>query len=625
MSRSVRLWFVLVCSVLAVSVPAVAADLTRAKQLVQIGDYAQAVGLLHELAVKDPMNVEVRLLMARAFAACEVDLKMPGKVDVGQSNGDRALYQLRILAKLGEVGQKRLIGEISGGGNLALPAVRAAASARLEAAVPAISATLEKRHADTRFVSAAESALQRIGGSKAAKALRKQIGREKDPRRALRLAEAYLRSLDGAALVEFARTSKDEPILGRLASFCPDVPAAPLFALAGRTDLPARFRLMAIHGLRRAAKADDPEQRKLLATLCTDKSDEVRWLATQRLAAVAPDEAVKPVIAAMKEKDHSYTALQMVREMKGEALVDELAKVIEELSDKEKRKNWKVDRDAVFRALIAAGADRPTLTRIVRQMVRTDFEHAASPERLPLHAKLPDLPREHFVAVVKELLGDKELIVRGAAIRALRASSDVSDATSLELAKSVLNDKEAHIRRTAAHIILNVARRDKDATKDLILLLKSDESYIFASAIQILAKRREKAATKPMLKLFDNEDLAREVRDALTDFFAAVPDKAAVEPLLAELRREQPRVSVRRLAPAIKACAKGGLAAATANEIAKSLKSKCANVRVNAATALRVLGHKCVLDALVRAEPAATSPTERQTIRRAIDTLKKGK
>ena len=741
-----------VCSLHAVT--AGAADLSRAKQLIQIGDYAQAVTELHEFATKNPADLDVHLLLARAFAECEFHLKMPGEADgvrvrpsrirrrpplripgrigVGWSNQTRACHELGLRAKAGAAGQKRLFAAIGAGGKLAPLAVRSAATAKLEAAVPAIAKALERKDADAELVRAAESALAQIGGPKAAEVLRKRIDRETNPNQKRQLISGYLRCLDDAALGQLARTSKDELLLSRLAGLWKGASPATLIALAGRTDLPDKprtaaldrlkslakpdnpeYRMLlaaqraaldgllrvakpdnaelrkllaeqkaaldqlrragrpdspkyrellaarraALDGLLRAAKPDNPEYRKLLveqkaaldqleraakpdtleycrllATLVNDKSPRVSWAAVEQLVDADPDKAAGPLIAELKNKDHATSAARLLRKVKSKASLDGLLNVLEELSDRKKHKNWAVKRDDVFDALVAAGARGKTLIDGVRLMLKPDPVRNVNPD--PRFAKvlerqrfenagLPRLPIDLRAAVAKELVNDKDPMARCAAVQSL---TYLDPDTALAVAKAALDDKNAYIRNSAARVALDIINKKPDDVKAVIPLIGFDDNFVRNYAIRLVTKQREKAALKPMLELINDDARAKHSRDEISEFFVVVPDKAAVKPLIARLRHSHTTDSVDRLTMAIKRCAEDETATAV-NEIAKLLKSKPDNVRCNAATALRVLGHEgvrgpdSVLKALARAERAAKSPRERQTIQQAIKAL----
>ena len=445
--------------------------------------------------------------------------------------------------------------------------------------------------------------------------------RTPNPQTKIPLDARDFRTLSAAELVELARTTKDKWQLSRL-NHARSAPDEVRMVIAGRTDLPDSPRYTALDCLRPLAKPDgDPAYRKLLGRLVNDKSSTIRGMAIKQLVTADPDKAAGLLVAMLKDKNRVNGALYLLPRVKSKKLVGLFAEVLADLSDEAKRQDWAVQRGRVFDMLVDAGAEGETLVDAARLMITPDPDRHVSRDSQLRNAQLPGIPKEHLAAVVKELLKDEDLVVRRAAVRSL---AHIEPDAAFPLAQSLLDDKDDYVRHEACTVFIGLVVSKRKTPKELIPLLKSDDSYVRNSAVVRLAQHRERAALKPMIELLNDEEQAKDVWEWLTRFFTAVPDKAAVKPLTARLGREQPGVSPGQLAAAIKACAKDEVAAA-AKEIAKLLDSESGFIRSNAITALRVLGHDCVLDALVRAQRAAKSTHERRNIQRAIDAVTKDK
>ena len=194
------------------------ADLGKARKLLAIGDYAAALAELDAAVKVDPENVDARLLMARVFAECAIELKMPGQIEVGRSNRERATYQLDILVKLGKKGKGALLKAIEGGdAKLAPIAIQVAGKNRLAEAVGPMVKLLKGGKAGAPLVSTALYALAQIKTREAVDAIRQRLDKEKDPQAHRRLAAMYVGCLDDDALLKLAGKTKDPDVLQQLA------------------------------------------------------------------------------------------------------------------------------------------------------------------------------------------------------------------------------------------------------------------------------------------------------------------------------------------------------------------------------------------------------------------------
>ena len=598
------------------------ADLTKAKRLLQIGDSAGALAELHGLAQAQPEHAEARLLIARAFAQCPFDLQMPGTVAVGRSNRERALYQLGILAKLGPAGQKLLLDSIAGGGKLAPLAMSAAGTEKLSAAVVPLGRVLDRKTLDAGTANTAISALVQIGGPRAAAVIKKMLDRETDKRRRRWLAARYLGCLAEKDLVKLAQTCQDGAVLQELAYRRSGVPDAAWVALARRRGLEPSQRRRALDRLSRMAEAQPAAYVGLLEELLKDPSDDVRWAATERLARAAPPKAIGPLVAALATRKRAGHALTALRNMKSQAVVAPMMKVLEQKCDLKKSRSWHVNRGQVYQVIVGSGADGEVLLRAVRLMLTPDPSQTGAyrpPHGRPrLH--LPRLPSDKLARVVAALVKDTDPNVRHAAARAL---TDLEPKAALDSAFKLCRDKDAEVRRYAERAILHHARAGHVAPARLGALLNSDDGYVLRTTAQMLAVKPDKAVRNEMLALLKDGKRSPHAMGELARFFAALPDPRAADPLAAALLSERPPAPVDALATALKTCAKDLPAAA--RRVAGGLKHKSSLVRRNAITALGVLGDPSVLPDLVDAAGSVQSSAEKRLIKEAMRALTRKK
>ena len=592
------------------------ADLARGKKLMQIGDYAAA---LAELAKADPTNAEARLLTARCFAQCTFILQMPGPVNVGRTNRDRALYQLGVLLKLGKEGERRFLEAISAGDKLSPIAVDCAGRNKIAAAAPAVAEVLGRKETTEKTARAAVTALEQIGGEHAANAIKKQMEQETDPRRKNWFRGKYVNCLGEEALLTLARTSKDPLLLRQLsAGYAGQRPIRVLLTLARRTDVEENVRSNIVSALgRNMAKTDPDGFRKLLDELVRDASETVRWAAIQQMARVAPDKAIEPLVAALADKKRAYLAVQRLVGAKSAAAIEPLMKVLEDKCHPKRHAAWRLSRDRVFSALLASGIRGDQLVQAVRLMLRPDpavRRFGRPPRHRP---ELPfRLPKEELPHMIAELLKDPDKAVRHAAARGI---GRMAEDDAIKTAIGLVNDKDDEIQRQAGNVILGRIRSGRLDADKLALLLKTKSRYVVQGAARLLAAKPAKDAVEPMLALLKDPNRAGYAMRELTGFFSAMPDPRAVAPLVAAILRERGTGQPEALAATLKKCAKDLPDAAM--RVALGLASKSEPIRRRAISALKALGEPSASGVLLEAKEKTKSVFEKRLIQSAVDAL----
>ena len=638
----------------AFAVTARAADLEKAKKLLRIGDYAAALVELHELVQADPENPELRFLMAKTFGECAYELKMPGTVTIGQSNADRAGYELGILLKLGEPGKKLFLGAIEGPDNrLASLAIQVANREKLADAVAPLTRLLEREGTDRSLTLSAIPVLVQLAGPRAADtvikvlerdaadqniltvclnglgplrapgaadAIKKLVDKEADEGRRRWLLSFYLNSLDEPGLLKLAETTTDPLVLQQFGfGFPRRVPESVWTILAKRTDLDASRRREALGRLSRVKESDKKAYSALLLSLLEDKSPDMVWAAAEQLASLEPDRAVKPLVAALADKKNAGEALRLLGEIKSKDAVEPLLRVLEDRTDPKKYKNWVVNRDQVYWTLTRLGAEGPLLVRAVRLMFEPDPALADSGTLRPPRRTfdLPHVPRERLAPVLADLLADPNVDLRRAAARQL---SNLETKEAPELSLKALEDKDQDVRRLAERVVLQHARNGFIKPEKLLPLLNSEDTWVLQNAISILAAQPDKGASQSMLDLLKDEKRAPSLFRELLTFFAAIPDERAVQPIVSAVLNEQQPAPAEQAAAALKKCAAKNLPA-VAKQIARGLASAQSHIRTNSAVVLKLLGDESVLPDLVIAKDKAQSPYERRIFDDAIRAL----
>jgi len=586
-----------------------AGALDSAANLIEIGDCAGAVARLEAWIKDKPADPAARLLMARAFAACPYDLRMPGAVDVGRNNRERALYQLEILPRLGKAGRATLLKAIADGDQTLTPlAVAAAGNRKVTAAVKPIAKWIDAHASDWGVKQAGVVALSKIGGAEAAAAVKRLFDAAPAPKRSW-LAGQYLACLDESALLAVAKTAKEPEILTRLTSRRLGGAAA-LKAVAKRTDVAERIRTSALRGVVAGADASDTRATTtFLLPFLGDASASVRWAALDHLAGLDPDQAVPHLVAALDDEALRNDAISRLRRLKRPAAVKPLLAVLGEAC-KKKQLRW---RDLVFRTMVESGASGDDLVKGIRLVLQSEPTSTAYGQPLALPRAVPG---DQMPMVVDRLLADKDLRIRLAGIRSL---DRLEPAVAVKRAAALLDDKSAWVRKYAANVLLRHAGTGLVPAGDLARLLASPEEREWRSAAATLARRPAPEAADAFVSLLKNETRARSVAHDVVRFFAAAPDKRAVPGLVRLAGDPKASASMADLAKALKACAADPSAAAA--DLAKGLKNKSSYVRMRAAEVLGALGDRSVLADLVAAGRAAQSSQERRVIDAAIRAL----
>jgi len=638
--------------------PPAASNAADAKRLVEIGDYAQALPKLLELSKTDPENVEVRLLMAQAFAECGQALEVPGLQSVGKNNAERAAYHLQVLAKLGDDGGGALCKAIADGDeHLAPLAVEAAGNVGMEEAIDAIGAFLKRTHANDASEKKAITALTRIGGNRAADLIQRRMDYTANPSRRNRLAETCVRCYDSEGRIKLAGKTTDRKLLHALIRLSRSLPDAVelLTIIAQREDLnpemTAWVRLRAVSELWRlapeavitpladlsvdasqsvqrecldrlrsalgsVASRDKAQHVALLEELSKHKSPAARWLAMEQLVAAAPEKAVAPLCNAIKDRAKGKSAVKMLERTKSRKALKTLFEVLEALSDPKRSKDWPVARDSVCAAVIACGAKSDELLRAIRLMDKP----GPAGERYRLRDffdRVKSQRPEELEAFVAGLMADKNARLRE--YGATHGLPLLPIAARVKLALTIINNENADTRMHAFQTLREGNRLGLVKADVLIPLLRSEHKGVVRGVAQALSKKPAKTASKAMFELLKDSTRSKYAMRELAMFFEKVPDKRAADAFTWEIVSKSPAAPVETLAKAVKACSSD--LPASAKEIARALQDEAHSVRMNAVKALGILADKSVLPDLFKALRKATSSREKRALTRLIESL----
>lgn len=640
--------------------PTAGPSLADAKRLVEIGAYAQALPILRDLAEAEPENVEVRLLMARSFAECGLALEVPGLQSVGKSNAERAIYQLQVVAKLGDAGKAALREAIADVDSpLALPAIEAAGAAGTKGLTDVIGAYLKRCDQGGGSEKKVIEALVKIGGNEAADVIKELMKNTFDRRRKSDLAGKCASCYDPEGLIKQAGETTDQGLLNaivqrarrtrvaeevltvvterdfsgskslervkgsatsELQQVAPEKVLKPLVELCvGASEAVVRNNLERIRrALDTIADRNSKRYVELLEELSKAKAPAVRQHAASRLVEVAPEKAVAPLCVALKTPEESSKVLAMLRRTKSRKALPALLELMEAKSDPKRTEKWPVQRWDVCCAIIECQANGEELVRTLRLLEKPHPTERRRRSELESFFNLVKEKNtkglEEFVAV---LLVDKEENYRryGAALGLPR----VLMAGRVRLALNATHNADSTIRMCALQVIRDGDLVEAIKIDELAKLLDSEHKDVMREAANLLSRKPPEVVSKHLFDLLKDSKRAKYVMPELATFFEKSPDKRAADAFVWEIVSSAPTASIDTLAKAVKACSAD--LTASAKEIARALQDESLSVRINAAKALEVLKDKAVLPDLYKALGKTTSSREKNLLSRLIRTL----
>jgi hypothetical protein len=613
--------------VAALAGAAAAGEIEQARSFVKIGDYANAVLVLHKLTLREPANVTARQLLARAFVESPHELHL-ADIRVGSSNRDRAVYQLEILAKLGEEGRTGLVACIADGGSKLAPlAVEVAGTRRVGEALDAIVAfgQTEEPPQKGHATPLSATALARIGGQRAVAALRAMLDAGPHERFRAGVIGAYVDAVDADGLLRLARESRAEDVIARVVKD-KEQHAAPVYAaILGRDDLSAPLRAAAM-GRLAAAKDWAAEKRadvifaatrgKDAATLRSPAIDALRTLDRDKAAELAVAELEAPNGGKINPKH-----VELLAAGGGQGVTDLLLRILEEKTNRDTYARWaSIDRRVVWKTLGLRGVKGAELVRAAKLMVKPEFRAKGRPTRGEALSTWINyrsgLSKKAQAILVAHLVKDDDPGVR---LQALYACRSLPGKVGVRHAQALADDKDEKVRRLAGEMLMNYAGEGLLQGAEIMAIVESTRGYRLSPVLKNLVRQKRKADAPLFLKILERDDrTSHYIARPAADYFRAVPDPRAAEPLMKLLTDKQQLHSgdIPVVAAALRACANDR--AELTEKVLAGLKSDESSVRQTSAIALRHLGDKSCLAALGRAAKAEKSHHVRSEIDRTI-------
>lgn len=596
-----------------------AASLDKARVLMRISDYAAAVSQLGSIVQADPTHAEARLLMARAFAESPMPLSMPGNVEVGKNNYDRAVYQLGIVLKLGDEGQAAVFALIRPGHDKLTPlAIRVVGQSRVAAAVAPLTKMLKHPDTQTEQAQSLIWALAAIRTEDAAKAVLKHYNQQKDEADRRRLAQQVIDALDAAGRAKLAEGTEDPLLLYRLVQIDGAEAEAVQLALLKRADLDEKLRLRALRQLAHAHRADKAARAGLMRGFVKDPSEAVRTQAILELVKAEPETSGKLLIDVLASEDRNVVqnALRTLRDLPAAAKVEPLLELLQAKNDPERHQNWpSVGRNDIYSELVRSDIDEKTLIRAVQLMLQPDPSQPK--DRGGRAVTIPWMTREQFATVLPRLAKHEDAQVRTQAFQNLNS---LAPEKAIPLALEAVRDPDKGVSMAAGRALLALERRGLIPAEKLMPLVACKATWVQQSVIRLLTQKAAAGeVAEPMLALLKDKERAAPVMAELAGYFAKHPSEDAASAFFAAIILEKPPAPAETLAAALAKCVPNK--ADTAKDMAMALKHQSSTVRSHAAKALIVLGESVVLPELEEAARKAKDQYERRVLNRAIRAL----
>ena len=256
----------------------------------------------------------------------------------------------------------------------------------------------------------------------------------------------------------------------------------------------------------------------LIAAL-KDADKDVRQGATRALGRIGRARAVEPLMATLKDKSSN------VQKAAQEALVEIGIVQIKVWSSgftkyEDKRKEW-------VEMLVNIGA--PAVEPLVAALQGRNWnEREAVQEAL---VKIGNFAVEPLVVALK----NEDQGVRSGAAEVL---GKIGDARAVEPLVTALKDEDQRVRSRAAEALGEIG--DARAMEPLAVVLKDEHQGVRREAVEALGKIGDARAVEPLAVALTDED--REVRFYAAKALAASEDARAVEPLVAALSDESRHV-----------------------------------------------------------------------------------
>lgn len=640
---------VILSLVLVLAGGAVCADeIDKARAFIKISDYANAVAVLHKLAQQQPTNVEVRYLMAKAFAECPQDLQLPGTVSVGRNNAQRVAYQLKIMAKIGPKGRSRLIEMIDKEGpKLVIHAVKIAGEEKMTDAIEAIIAFTRRTDGAPNewFASRGAAALSQIGGVKAAGAIHKMIGGDfsrsinfnsgvnlghgRAPRRNILLVDLYLQALDDVELVKLASEEKDAKLLHRLLRL-KEASANVHVAVFSRRELPMSLRLSAMRQLpSNKAKA----VRGLAATIVKviekdPAAATLRPTIASRIQSWAPEQAVglaETVLRGGRPTRYDESMLRIFAAAKGNRATNLLMDMLKAKCDSKRYERWQVSRHAVWTALRRKLSDDALVEAALLMAQPTPKWRSPSSHFAHWIKQESGLSAPLRTRVLERLSGSADVEERRCAVYGL---ASLPDKSAIKHYWSLAGDDDEKILEHATTGLVNMGIKGALSPEELLKIVAQVQPRHVSRLLKALIRRPKKEyadvfiaalkdAVNPKTKVSYHTSRANgETLAAAVEFFNALPDQRATDLFTSTFFRSSSTNIQDRIARAVRKCSTD--LKPVRKQLVGGLSHKNIIVRRNCAIALKILGDASVIPALAKAARRATTTSERAEFDAAI-------
>lgn len=623
-------------------------EIEKAKAFIKIADYANAVAVLHKLAQQQPTNIEVRYLMAKAFAECPQQLLLPGSISVGRSNEQRATYQLKIMTKIGPKGRLRLIKMIGKESpRLVTHAVKIAGEEKMTDAIEAIVAFTRRTDGAPNewFASRGAAALSRIGGAKAAGAIHKMIGgdfnrsvnfnsgvnlgRGRAPRRNILLVDLYLRALDDAELIKLASEEKDAKLLHRLLRL-KEAPANVHVAVFSRRELPMSLRLSAMRQLpSNKAKA----VRGLAATVVKviekdPAAATLRPIIASRIQSWAPEQAADLAEAALRRgrpARHDGSMLRILAAAKGDSATNLLMDMLKAKCDSKRYERWQVSRQVVWTALRQKLSDDALVEAALLMAQPTPKWRSPSSYFAHWIKRESGLSAPLRTRVLERLSGSADVEERRCAVYGL---ASLPDKPAIKHYWSLAGDDDEKIRKHATAGLVNMGIKGALTPEELLKIVAQVQPQHVSRLLKALVRRPKKEytdvfiaalkdAVNPKTEVSYRTSQANgETLAAAVEFFDAFPDQRATDLFTSTFFRSSSINIQDRLAKAVRKCSTD--LKPVRKRLVDGLSHENVIVRRKCAIALRTLGDASVIPALAKAARRATNTSERAEFDAAI-------